>query len=98
MKAKILATIFVLLLIGGCSLFVSNKLLTPIDKHPCLSVAEEQVYDVLQELQDSVQFEDEKYAEKMEASWEVVAEYYNLTVAEVGNIIFKDIDCMTRGG
>lgn len=59
----------------------------------CITQTEEEMISVLVELQDRILFEDEDYAEKMQISWDIVAEYYNITRSELFKIVEKDIGC-----
>jgi len=52
---------------------------------------QKEIYYRLVELQDSIEFEDEKYAEKMEASYIVIAEHYNIREEEVRAIVIKGV-------
>jgi len=50
------------------------------------------IYYRLVELQDSIAFEDDKYAEKMEASYIVIAEHYNISEEDVRGIVIKGLN------
>lgn len=54
---------------------------------------QQEIYYRLIELQDSIDYEDEKYAEKLEASYSVVANYYNISEAQLLEI---DITGLTK--
>jgi len=82
---KIIIMILLLVLISGCSV------------QPCITPFEKEVSLVLGELQDNISFDDERYAEKMELSWGIVAEHYNITESEVYETVFKDIECNYGG-
>ena len=52
---------------------------------------EKEIYYNFVAVQDKISFDDPKYAEKMEISWNVTAEYYNISVDKLREIVVKGV-------
>jgi hypothetical protein len=76
----------IVLIIFLISIFIFSSDDTPKDSYENI---EKEIYWQLVTLQDKIPLNDEQYDKKIKASEEIVAEYYNLTLDELNEIIYR---------